>query len=188
MTGIGTMQAAIPIPADTQAELPGRDPNAYLARVLLDGEALTRLSPILEADRAQAVADLTVQNHFVPTPVKSGEAARALTGPFVLHLSVQEGRLAFDIRAEDDSRLVLHLLSLSPFRGLIKDYQMLVDSYIKAVEEGREARIQAIDMGRRGLHNEGAALMKQRLDGKIAIDFETARRLFTLVCVLHQRI
>jgi uncharacterized protein (UPF0262 family) len=164
--------------------------NSRLSRVVLAGEALTRLSPILEADRAQAVADLTVQNHFVPAPVKSGADAahQPLPGPFVLHLSVQEGRLAFDIRSEDGCVLVLHLLSLSPFRGLIKDYQMLVDSHIKAVEEGREARIQAIDMGRRGLHNEGAALMKQRLDGKIAIDFETARRLFTLVCVLHQRI
>ena len=161
-----------------------------LSRVVLAGEALTRLSPILEADRAQAVSDLTVQNYFMPSPAKTGsdEVKDCLPGPFVLHLSVQEGRLAFDIRAEDDCLLVLHLLSLSPFRGLIKDYQMLVDSHIKAVEEGREARIQAIDMGRRGLHNEGATLMKQRLEGKIAIDFETARRLFTLVCVLHQRI
>lgn len=74
------------------------------------------------------------------------------------------------------------------FRGLIKDYQMLVDSYLTAVSEGREQRIQAIDMGRRGLHNEGAQLLQGRLRGKIAIDFETARRLFTLVCVLHQRI
>ena len=163
--------------------------GSRLAKVVLAGEALTRLSPILEADRAQAVADLTVQNYFVPSPVKADlELSGSLPGPFVLHLSVQEGRLAFDIRAEEGNLLVLHLLSLSPFRGLIKDYQMLVDSYIDAVQEGREARIQAIDMGRRGLHNEGAALMKQRLEGKIAIDFETARRLFTLVCVLHQRI
>ena len=166
------------------------DDNSRLARVVLAGEALTRLSPILEADRAQAVADLTVQNYFVPSPAKSGanRPDTQLPGPFVLHLSVHEGRLAFDIRAEDDCTLVLHLLSLSPFRGLIKDYQMLVDSHIKAVQEGREARIQAIDMGRRGLHNEGATLMRQRLEGKIDIDFETARRLFTLVCVLHQRI
>ncbi len=171
------------------SELP-TDNTSRLSRVVLAGEALTRLSPILEADRAQAVADLTLQNYFVPTPAKSGSEGghSPLPGPYVLHLSVQEGRLAFDIRSEDGCLLVLHLLSLSPFRGLIKDYQMLVDSHIKAVEEGREARIQAIDMGRRGLHNEGAALMKQRLEGKIAIDFETARRLFTLVCVLHQRI
>jgi uncharacterized protein (UPF0262 family) len=84
--------------------------------------------------------------------------------------------------------LIVIALALGPFRRLIKDYQLLVDSYIKAVEEGREARIQAIDMGRRGLHNEGAELMMQRLEGKVAMDFPTARRLFTLVCVLHQRI
>jgi uncharacterized protein (UPF0262 family) len=79
-------------------------------------------------------------------------------------------------------------LALGPFRRLIKDYQLLVESYGHAIQEGREASIQAIDMGRRGLHNEGATLMLQRLAGKVEIDFETARRLFTLVCVLHQRI
>ena len=109
-------------------------------------------------------------------------------GPYVLHLSIYEGRLALDVRDAEDVRLTAFLLSLGPFRRLIKDYQLLVDSYVKAVEEGREARIQAIDMGRRGLHNEGAALMIQRLEGKVSIDLETARRLFTLVCVLHQRI
>jgi uncharacterized protein (UPF0262 family) len=121
-----------------------------------------------------------VENRFAP----HGQPA----GPYALHLSIQEGRLVFDIRRMDESPLTAIVLALGPFRSLIKDYQMLVDSHIKAVEEGREARIQAIDMGRRGLHNEGAELMKQRLDGKVAIDFETARRLFTLVCVLHQRI
>ena len=187
MTAGSTTAKSLAPQAD--GELPAEDASR-LSRVVLAGEALTRLSPILEADRAQAVADLTLKNYFAPTQAKSGAEGdhSPLPGPFVLHLSVQEGRLAFDIRSEDDCPLVLHLLSLSPFRGLIKDYQMLVDSHIKAVEEGREARIQAIDMGRRGLHNEGAALMKQRLEGKIAIDFETARRLFTLVCVLHQRI
>ena len=156
-----------------------------LVRVTLEGDALSRLSPILEADRAQAVADLQAGNHF--SPILSAAMAPA-SGPFALRLSVIDGRLAFDIRREDDSPIIGILLSLGPFRGLIKDYQMLVDSHIKAVEEGRESRIQAIDMGRRGLHNEGAELMVQRLDGKVAIDFETARRLFTLVCVLHQRI
>ena len=187
MTAGGTTAKSLAPQADGDLTA---DSASHLSRVVLAGEALTRLSPILEADRAQAVADLTLKNYFAPTQAKSGAEGdhSPLPGPFVLHLSVQEGRLAFDIRSEDDCPLVLHLLSLSPFRGLIKDYQMLVDSHIKAVEEGREARIQAIDMGRRGLHNEGAALMKQRLEGKIAIDFETARRLFTLVCVLHQRI
>ena len=94
----------------------------------------------------------------------------------------------FDIRASDDAPLRTILLALGPFRSLIRDYQMLVDSHILAVTEGREARIQAIDMGRRGLHNEGAALLVQRLGGKVDIDFPTARRLFTLVCVLHQRV
>ena len=105
----------------------------------------------------------------------------------MLHLSVQEGRLVFDIRRADGTPLAAIGLALGPFRRLIKDYQLLVDSHIKAVEEGRAERIQAIDMGRRGLHNEGATLMRERLAGKIAIDFATARRLFTLVCVLHQR-
>ncbi len=156
-----------------------------LSRIVLAGEALTRLSPILEADRAQAVADLTAENQFAPLTVRQQGVAR---GPFVLHLSIQEGRLVFDIRHEDDRELTAVVLALGPFRGLIKDYQMLVDSHIEAVQEGREPRIQAIDMGRRGLHNEGATLLRERLAGKIAIDFDTARRLFTLVCVLHQRI
>jgi uncharacterized protein (UPF0262 family) len=160
--------------------------DARLARVVLEGETLTRLSPILEADRAQAVADLEAENRFAPVGPKAAGAGSA--GPYALHLSIQEGRLVFDVRRADGAPVTAILLALGPFRGLIKDYQLLVDSHIKAVEEGREARIQAIDMGRRGLHNEGAELMTQRLDGKIAMDFETARRLFTLVCVLHQRI
>jgi uncharacterized protein (UPF0262 family) len=161
------------------------DQAARLAHIALVGEALTRLSPILEADRAQAVADLQAENHFAPDGLEDG--------PYALTLSIQEGRLVFDIRRMADRLetappIRTIALALGPFRGLIKDYQMLVDSHIMAVEEGREGRIQAIDMGRRGLHNEGAALMAERLAGKVTIDFETGRRLFTLVCVLHQRI
>jgi len=168
----------------TRDLLTSAGPDARLAHITLDGEALTRLSPILEADRAQAVADLQADNRFAPAAFHDTEQR----GPFALRLSIQEGRLVFDIRREDDSPLHTIVLALGPFRGLIKDYQMLVDSHITAVQEGREARIQAIDMGRRGLHNEGAELLITRLAGKVAIDFETARRLFTLVCVLHQRI
>jgi len=160
-------------------------PDARLARVVLDGEALTRLSPILEADRAQAVADLAAGGHFAPVMVKS---AMQGYGPYELHLSVWEGRLMFEVRRIDGGRVMLLGLALGPFRGLIKDYQLLVDSHAEAVAEGRASRIQAIDVGRRGLHNEGAALLRKRLDGKIAINFETARRLFTLVCVLHTRV
>ena len=156
-------------------------PGARLARILLEGESLTRLSPMLEADRAQAVADLEAENRFCP----EGAGPH---GPFGLSLSIHDGRLVFAVSAFNDAPLKAVLLALGPFRGIIKDSRMLVDSHATAVAEGRESRIQAIDMGRRGLHNEGAELLRQRLAGKIAIDFPTARRLFTLVCVLHQRV
>ena len=153
-----------------------------LDRVILEGEPPNNLSPYIEADRQQAVADLAAANHFA---VLIGSAP---PGPYALHLSIQEGSLVFDIRDVAGAKLTAVGLALGPFRRLVKDYQLLVDSHIKAVEEGREQRIQAIDMGRRGLHDEGAELMTLRLAGKIDIDFDTARRLFTLVCVLHQRI
>jgi uncharacterized protein (UPF0262 family) len=155
---------------------------ARLERVELDDEGLTGLSPFIDADREQAVSDLTAASHFAPLTHTSAP------GPYVLYLSIREGRLIFDVRDRQETPLAAIGLALGPFRRLVKDYQLLVDSHVKAVEEGREARIQAIDMGRRGLHNEGAELMRQRLDGKIEIDFDTARRLFTLVCVLHQRV
>jgi uncharacterized protein (UPF0262 family) len=153
-----------------------------LDRVILDGESPNNLSPYIEADREQAVADLAAANHFAPL------IGAKRPGPYALHLSIQEGRLIFDVRDVSDDPLTAVGLALGPFRRLMKDYEMLVDSHIKAVEEGREARIQAIDMGRRGLHDEGAVLMTERLAGKIDIDFDTARRLFTLVCVLAQRV
>ena len=156
-----------------------------LVRVVLAGESLTRLSPLLEADRAQAVTDLEQENHFKLCPANNRPAT---PGPYTLHLSIQEGRLVFDVRDPHDAPLTAIVLALGPFRSLIKDYQLLVESHMLAVQEGRGERIQAIDMGRRGLHNEGAALLRERLENKAEIDHETARRLFTLVCVLHQRI
>ena len=155
---------------------------ARLDRVVLEGESPNNLSPFIEADREQAVADLKAANHFAPL------IGTTTPGPYALHLSIVEGRLVFDVRDVAGTPLTAIGLALGPFRRLVKDYQLLVDSYIMAVEEGRSERIQAIDMGRRGLHNEGAELMTQRLAGKIEIDFDTARRLFTLVCVLAQRI
>jgi uncharacterized protein (UPF0262 family) len=154
--------------------------EARVARITLVGAALTRLSPALEADRTQAVADLLAENQFAP--------AGQPPGPYALRLSIQHGRLVFDIRRADDTPLTAIGLALGPFRSLIKDYQMLVDSHLLAVQSGREERIQAIDMGRRGLHNEGAELVTARLDGKIRLDFATARRLFTLISVLHRRL
>jgi uncharacterized protein (UPF0262 family) len=149
-----------------------------LKAVILEGETRV-LSKLQQADRDQAVHDLAVANLFAP---------KDFTGPFVLRLSIDQGRLIFDIRDESDEKLIAIGLALGPFRRLLKDYQLLVESYAHAVQDGREASIQAIDMGRRGLHNEGAELMMARLAQKVELDFETARRLFTLVCVLHQRI
>jgi uncharacterized protein (UPF0262 family) len=174
-----TMKCSVS-PMTESLERGERAPRPSLTRVVVDGDPLSRGDAVLDSDVAQAVADLQTENHFVLV----GKEA----GPYVLHLSVQDGRLVFDIRRQDDAPLAGIVLALGPFRRLIKDYQLLVDSYATAVDEGREARIQAIDMGRRGLHNEGAHLLVQRLAGKVAIDFDTARRLFTLVCSLHRRI
>jgi len=151
-----------------------------IGQVVLEGEALTRLNDELEADRATAVADILHENRFIP--------AGAPDGPYTLHLGLVEGRLAFDIRRPDGTPITAVVLAMGPFRRLIKDYLMMVHAHTEAVADGREARIQAIDMGRRGLHNEAAELLRQRLDGKIEVDFDTARRLFTLICVLHQRL
>ena len=155
-------------------------PERQLVRIELP-DATPLPSAYAEADRRQAVADLLQGNRFDPHGVAGG--------PFALHLMVREGRLIFDIRDAADTPLRAVVLALGPFRRLIKDYHLIVESHERAVlEGGHEARIQAIDMGRRGLHNEGAALLEERLRGRVSLDFETARRLFTLVCALHQRI
>ena len=154
--------------------------TGHLTRVILEGEPLHRISALQEADREQAVADLQAENEFHPAAHPGLQS--------ILHLSIQEGRLVFDIRDAQDAPVVAVMLAMGPFKMLIKDYQMLLDSYASAIAEGREARIQAIDMGRRGLHNEGAELMIERLNGKVVIDFPTARRLLTLVCALHQKL
>ncbi|MBY0334401.1 MAG: UPF0262 family protein [Acetobacteraceae bacterium] len=177
--------------ADTAARV--RDTEASTASAA--GETQRRLSRIelpdasplpsayADADRRQAVADLIATNRFDPAGVEH-------PGPFALHLMVRDGRLILDIRDPGtDAPLRAVVLALGPFRRLIKDYHLIIESHERAVMEGgHEARIQAIDMGRRGLHNEGAALLEQRLGTWITVDFETARRLFTLVCALHQRI
>jgi uncharacterized protein (UPF0262 family) len=155
--------------------------GSRLGRITLEqSDALSRLAPVLVADHVQAVRDLLAENRFAPSNLPPG--------PYALRLSIQQGRMVFDIRTLDDAPLTAIGLALGPFRRLISDYQMLVDSHIRAAQENHEERVQAIDWGRRGLHNEGAELMVQRLQGKVAIDFDTARRLFTLICVLHRRI
>lgn len=138
-------------------------------------------SAYAEADRRQAIDDLLRGNSFDPVGLGAG--------PFVLHLLVREGRLVLDIRDAGDRPLRAIILVLGPFRRLIKDYLMLVANHEEAVTTGAmDARVQAIDMGRRGLHNEAAELLRMRLEGRIAVDFETARRLFTLIAALHQRV
>ncbi len=155
-------------------------PTARLVRLELP-DASPLPSPYAEADRRQAVSDLLARNVFAPAGLPPG--------PYALHLAVRDGRLLFDIRDAEDAPLHALVLALGPFRRLIKDYHLVVESHEQVVAEGgHEARIQAIDMGRRGLHNEGAELLVARLAGRVELDFETARRLFTLVCALHQRI
>jgi uncharacterized protein (UPF0262 family) len=152
-------------------------PPQRLARITLDEGSIGRSSPDIEHERAVAIYDLLDDNSFAPVDNESG--------PYALHLSIQESRLVFDVRREDGTPLTAHLLSLTPFRRIVKDYFLICDSYYKAIRTSTPSQIEAIDMGRRGLHNEGSELLMERLKEKIEIDFDTARRLFTLICVLH---
>ena len=158
---------------------PGDDTDNRIVAVTLDEESIGRSGPDIEHERAIAIYDLIEQNLFAP------EGAGG--GPFTLHLGITGNRLMFDIRREDGTPVVAHLLSLTPFRRIVKDYFMICDSYYQAIRTATPDKIEAIDMGRRGLHNEGAELLKQHLADRVEIDIATARRLFTLVCVLHIR-
>ncbi len=155
---------------------PGQ-PSAKLVAITLDEESIGRSGPDIEHERAVAIYDLIEENSFQPVGQEPGA--------YALHLSMAENRLAFDIRTADGKPLVAHLLSLSPFRRIVKDYFMICDSYYEAIRTATPERIEAIDMGRRGLHDEGSQILMERLNGKVDIDFATARRLFTLICVLH---
>ncbi len=143
-------------------------------------ETIGRSTPDVEHERAVAIFDLIEENSFRPVSDEQG-------GPYVLKLSLVDSRLVFAITREDGSDVVTHILSLTPFRRIVKDYYMICESYYDAIRSASPSHIEAIDMGRRGLHNEGSQTLKDRLAGKIDVDFDTARRLFTLVCVLHWR-
>ena len=153
--------------------------NARLIDVELD-ESIGRSTPDVEHERAVAIFDLIEENSFAPV----GDAAG---GPYRLRLSLVESRLVFAITREDGSAVVTHILSLTPFRRIVRDYHMICESYYEAIRSATPSHIEAIDMGRRGLHNDGSQTLMERLAGKIDVDFDTARRLFTLVCVLHWR-
>ncbi len=154
-----------------------RGDNQRLEKVELDEGSLGALSPEQDDERRVAIVDLIASNSFRPEGAERG--------PFALRLSTVEARLALDVTGPDYERRFL--LSLSPLRGVIKDYFMLCESYYAAVRNATSSQIEALDMGRRGLHNEGAALLKERLHGKVTVDEDTARRLFTLICALHWR-
>lgn len=148
-----------------------------LVGVNLDEETIGRSNPDVEHERKIAIYDLLEMNSFAPEGHDGG--------PYVLNLSITGSRLAFDIRGEDGSAVVAHLLSLTPMRRIVKDYYTICDSYYQAIRTATPDKIEAIDMGRRGVHNEGSRILMERLKGKVAIDIDTARRLFTLICVLH---
>lgn len=156
-----------------------RDPRARLVDVELD-ESIGRSTPDVEHERAVAIFDLIEENSFRPV----GDAGN---GPYKLRLSLVDARLVFAIARENGDAVVTHMLSLTPFRRVVKDYFMICESYYDAIRSATPSHIEAIDMGRRGLHNEGSQTLMDRLGGKIDVDFDTARRLFTLVCVLHWR-
>jgi len=157
----------------------GGDAARRIAKVTLDERTVVRRSPEVEHERAVAIFDLIEENHFAPI----GDHG----GPYSLHLGIEENRLVLDIRTEGDDPLGKVILALSPFRRVVKDYFTVCESYYHAIKRASPSQIEAIDMGRRGLHDEGAALLRERLSGKIDVDTNTARRLFTLICVLHIR-
>jgi uncharacterized protein (UPF0262 family) len=159
--------------SDTSEQGPNR-----LVSVNIDEVSIGRSSPSIDHERQVAIHDLIEENSFaLPGHDR---------GPYSLNLAVVERRLVFDVReAASDDPVAAHMLALSPLRRAVKDYHLICDSYYEAIKTASPSQIEAIDMGRRGLHNDGSTLLMERLEGKIEIDFETARRLFTLVCVLH---
>ncbi len=148
-----------------------------LSSIEVDAATLPAATAEIEHQRRVAIFDLIEQNSFTP----EGAAG----GPYALRLSSQDNRLAFDISGPGFSRT--HVLSLSPMKTVIRDYALICESYYEALRGSSPSQIESVDMGRRGLHNEGAELLRGRLEGKVEIDKETARRLFTLVCAVYRR-
>ena len=150
-----------------------------IAKITLDEKTVVRRNADIEHERAVAIFDLLEENSFVPVA--------GYDGPFHLDLGIEDSRLVLDIRGTDEVSRERIVLSLAPFRGIVKDYFLICESYFAAIKRASTMQIEAIDMGRRGLHNEGSELLRERLADKVVLDLNTARRLFTLVCVLHIR-
>ncbi len=160
------------------AEEGSRDASyGRLVAVDLDPASLGAATSDVEHERAVAIHDLLIASRFQPSGVEAAD--------FRLRLSLLDRRLGFDIRGPSGEQVALHLLSLTPFRRIVQDYFLICDSYYSAIRTATAGRIEAIDMGRRAVHDEGSQLLRERLAGKVDIDFETARRLFTLICALH---
>ncbi|WP_169543176.1 UPF0262 family protein [Sneathiella aquimaris] len=152
-----------------------------IVNITLDEKSVIRRNPDIEHEQKVAIFDLLDLNQF--TICEQADA-----GPYSLHLSIEDNRLIFDIRDEEDTQTLLRLpLPVISFKRVIKDYFHICESYFDAIKSASPSKIEAIDMGRRGLHNEGTELLLERLKGKVETDFDTARRLFTLICVLHIR-
>ncbi|NRA87037.1 MAG: UPF0262 family protein [Rhizobiales bacterium] len=156
--------------------------NNKINDIVLNEENITQISPEITYERKAAITDLLAENSFTPLRTINDIEAK---GPFKLVLDIQRGKLIFDIRNQADEPIMLHILSLSPFRLIMKDYFLICERHHEAMKGANPQQIEAIDMGRRGLHNEGSTLLSERLEGKIKVDFDTARRLYTLVCALH---
>jgi uncharacterized protein (UPF0262 family) len=155
------------------------DTDQRIAKITLDERSVVRRNADVEHERAVAIFDLLEENSFQPvTPAN---------GPFHVQLGIEENRLVLDIRTSDETPIERVLVPLSPFRSIVKDYFLICESYFQAIRTASPSRIEAIDMGRRGLHNEGSELLRERLAERVVIDLGTARRLFTLLCVLHIR-
>jgi uncharacterized protein (UPF0262 family) len=157
----------------------GEKDGSRIAGITLDEHTVVRRSPDIEHERAVAIFDLLEENHFAPV---SGVA-----GPYHLHLSIEENRLNIEMRSAANGSIETITVALAPFRGIVRDYFMVCDSYYEAIRRSSLAQIEAIDVGRRSLHNEGSSLLIERLADRVEIDLDTARRLFTLICVLHLR-
>lgn len=152
--------------------------GGHLVAIEIDPASLAAAAAYTEAEQRSAIRDLLAENRFAP-----GGAG----GTYSLRLSVAGNRLVFDVADRDGAPVVRHILSVTPLKRVVRDYFLICESYHEAVRSGAPARIEAIDMGRRGLHNEGAEILARRLHGKVDMDFGTARRLFTLVCALRWR-
>jgi uncharacterized protein (UPF0262 family) len=158
------------------------DPSQQrIISIELDEGSIIWRNPDVEQERRVAIFDILEENRFVPQRGHPDGYA----GPYRLRLRVEDGRLIFEISREDHSPLEAIILGLGRFRRPIRDYFAICDSYYQAIKTATAQQIETVDMARRGLHNEAAEMLMDRLDGKIAVDFDTARRLFTLICVLH---